>query len=75
LTFLLLFDTIKIPKGRRNKMLELKMMFAVLQILTGLFFIRGFAEKDTNTIGKLFCGLGMVEFFIFVWIVANRNFF
>ena len=56
-------------------MLGLKVMFAVLQILTGLFFIRGFAEKDANTIGKLFCSLGMVEFFIFIWIVANRNFF
>ena len=56
-------------------MFGLKVMFAVLQILIGLFFIKGFAEKDTNTIGKLFCGLGMIEFFIFIWITANRSFF
>ena len=56
-------------------MLGLKVTFAILQILTGLFFIRGLAEKDANTIGKLFCSLGMVEFFIFILIVSNRSFF
>lgn len=56
-------------------MLGMKIAFAVLQIITGLFFVRAFAEKDTNTFGKLFCGLGMVELIAFVWIVANRSFF
>lgn len=56
-------------------MFEMKIVFAVLQIVTGLFFVRAFAEKETNTFGKLFCGLGMVELIAFVWIVANRGFF
>lgn len=56
-------------------MLVTKILFAVFEIITGLFFVRGFADKETNTFGKLFCGIGIIELIIFAWIVANRGFF
>lgn len=56
-------------------MFVVKIIFAVLQVITGLFFVKGFGEEGTSTFGKLLCGLGAVELFAFVWIVASRGFF
>lgn len=56
-------------------MFTLKMIFMICEVITGLMFIIAFGGRNTNTGGKILCSVGIIQFLIFIWIVASRAFF
>lgn len=56
-------------------MFYIKVAFMILQVFTGVFFIGCIGNPKINALGQFFCVLGIVELFLFVWMVASRMFF
>jgi len=56
-------------------MFTLKLIFAICEVITGFMFIACFGSKNTDAIGRMFCSISIIQFLIFVWIVASREFF